>query len=302
MFINFAKRILKKPYRYIFPLVVYRKQRIFRRKVKSRISRANLGQNENLDLESKLAVSIFIPVALKDIARLATTVNSLKKYLRHPIKEIIVCGMFKEPLVEVCAELGVKLIDERDIQPIAKGDISCICNGVDRSGWIYQQLLKLNASNCCESDHILIWDSDTEMLKPTSFENQGKLIIEYSEEIHRPYEVCTTKMLGQCIALDLGFTCHKILFSKVILRAMIKEIESRFGLPWYEAIINCIDADEASGFSEYNVYSNYALIGFSESVEIRHWRNLSDVKTSGRLRNVLIKKMFSTVSYHSWEQ
>jgi hypothetical protein len=302
VFISLLKRILVKPYLFVFPFVVYAKQLVFRRRVESSNIRGNVTQSECRNLESILEVSIFIPVAPKDIRCIAPTVNSLRNNLQHPISEIIVCGRYEESLGRECIELGVKFIDERDVQPVERDDINYICEGIDRSGWIYQQLLKINASNRCKSDHILIWDCDTEMLKPTIFEIQGKLIIEYSEELHTPYDVCTNKLIGQSNGLKLGFTCHKILFSKDILRAMIEEIEQRFQSPWYDAIVSCLDSREASSFSEYNVYSHYALTNYSESFKIRHWRNFADVRTNNLLRNVLVRRMFSSVSYHSWSQ
>jgi len=302
VFINLAKRILDKPYRFFSPFVTYVKQNMFRRRVESEIIRENIVQSKSLDLESSLPVSIFIPVAPKDIKCISPTVNSLRKYFRHPVSEIIVCGKYEESLARECTELGVKFIDERDVQPIEKVDINYICKGIDRSGWIYQQFLKINAINYCKSDHILIWDCDTEMLKPTVFEIEGKLIIEYSEELHTPYDICTNKLIGRSSGLKLGFTCHKILFSKDIVRAMMVEIEQRFQSPWYNAIVSCLDTREASSFSEYNVYSHYVIANYSDSVKIRHWSNFADVKTNNRLRNLLVGRMFSSVSYHSWAQ
>ena len=302
MFINLAKRIFVKPYQFFSPFITYVKQHEFRRRVESELNQENIVQSKSRNLESSLPVSIFIPVAPKDINCISSTVDSLRKYLQHPVSEIIVCGKHEESLGKECSELGIKFIDERDVQPVEKADINYIYKGIDRSGWIYQQLLKMNAINYCKSDHILIWDCDTEMLKPTVFENQGKIIIEYSEELHTPYDICTNKLIGQSSGLKLGFTCHKILFSKDIVRAMMAEIEQRFQSPWYNAIVSCLDSREASSFSEYNVYSHYVIANHSDSVKIRHWRNFADVKTNNHLRYVLVRRMFSSVSYHSWAQ
>jgi len=299
---NLAKKIMHKPHRYIYPFIVYRKQYLFQRQVESHIDIGIISRKMSKDFVSGLAVSVFIPVAIKDMACITLTVNSLKMYLQHPINEIIICGKSDDSLVKKCLELGVTFKDERDVQPIEKDDIDYICDGSDRSSWLYQQLLKINSFNFCASDHVLIWDSDTVLLKPTSFENHGRLIIEFSEELHMPYEVCTTKLIGEYKDLNLGFTCHKILFSKEILRGMVRTIESRSHLPWYGAILESIDTEEASSFSEYNLYSHYAITSSAESILIRHWSNLADVKTNTRFRSALIRKMFSTVSYHSWAQ
>ena len=296
------KTILRVPYKATLPLIIAGRQSLFRRKFESNIKMVALSEIKNQQIMSKLPVSVFIPVAAKDLDCVSITVDSLRKYLQHPIHEIVICGAYEEHLVNECRRLKVKFIDERIVQPIEKSNILYQCNGVDRSGWLYQQFLKLNSPKYCESDHVLVWDSDTELLKPVNFEHEGKDIIEYSEERHDPYDECTAKLLGQNSGIKAGFTCHKILINRTKLLEMLEKIEFRFQLDWYQAIITCLDPTEASSFSEYNLYSNYALENHDMTTQIRHWRNFADSKSANFFRRKLIKKLFVSVSYHSWAQ
>jgi|694.fasta_scaffold17285_4 hypothetical protein len=294
--------ILRGPYKAALPLIIAGRQSLFRQEFESNMNKATVSEVKNRHVMSKLPVSVFIPVAAKDLNCVSITVDSLRKYLQHPIHEIVICGAYEEFLVKECRRLKVNFIDEKIVQPLEKSKIRYLCNGVDRSGWLYQQFLKLNSPKHCKSDHVLVWDSDTELLKPVNFEHDGKHIIEYSEERHDPYDECTAKLLGINSEFKAGFTCHKILFNRTNLLEMLEEIESRFQLDWYQAIITCLDPNEASSFSEYNLYSNYVLKNHDMTTQIRHWRNFADSKSANHFRRKLIMKLFVSVSYHSWAQ
>jgi hypothetical protein len=52
-------------------------------------------------------------------------------------------------------------VDERSILPIGPGNIDYEIDGVDRSGWLYQQLLKLAAASVVAQRYSLALDADT---------------------------------------------------------------------------------------------------------------------------------------------
>jgi|LakMenE18May11ns_1017448.scaffolds.fasta_scaffold9845053_2 hypothetical protein len=296
------KSVIRRPFNACLPLFIAVRQMLFRRKFEADFAKDVIGERKNSHRRSHIPVSIFIPVAVKDLGRLSRTIKSLREFLQHPILEIVICGANEISLTEACAELDVKFIDERIVQPISKSEITYTCNGIDRSGWIYQQLLKINSIKCCISPHILVWDSDTELVQPVNFEYGGKLVIEYSEEHHVPYDACSMKLLGTEPIIKVGFTCHKILFDRRFLIEMIDLIEARFEMAWYEAIMMSLDSSEASSFSEYNLYSSYVTNNHLSSVQLRHWHNFADRESASRVRRILIQKLFVSVSYHSWAQ
>lgn len=298
----FVKYLLRKPYEAFRPIIVAGKQLFFRKSVESKLKKEMVCNSSSHRAFSELPVSVFIPVAIKDLECVSQTVRSIREFLLHPIVEIVICAANEDAIKIECISLDVRFVDEKSVQPIDKSEIKYNCNGIDRLGWLYQQFLKLSSLECCQASHVLVWDSDTELVKPTNFEFQGRFIIEYSEEIHQPYEDCSLKLIGKNSGYNVGFTCHKILFSKPILTEMLNGIESRHQMPWHEAVMSSLDNYEASSFSEYNLYSNYVIANHSDSVKIRHWRNFADVKKSNRFRNVLVRRMFSSVSYHSWAQ
>ena len=298
----FVKSLKRKPYETFSPIIIAGKQFFYRKSVESKLNKEMVGKSCSHQVFSELPVSVFIPVAIKDLECISQTVRAIREFLLHPIVEIVICAANEDAIKIECINLDVKFVDEKTLQPIDKSEIKYNCNGIDRSGWLYQQFLKLSSVEYCQASHVLVWDSDTELVKPTNFEFQGRFIIEYSEEIHQPYEDCSLKLIGKNSGYNVGFTCHKILLSKPILLEMLNEIEERHQIPWHEAVMSSLDNYEASSFSEYNLYSNYLIANHSDLVKIRHWRNFADVKKSNRFRNVLVRRMFSSVSYHSWAQ
>lgn len=218
-----------------------------------------VGKSHSHRVFSELPISVFIPVAIKDFECISQTVRSLREFLLHPIVEIVICAANEDAIKLECGFLDVKFIDEKSVQPIDKSEIKYDCNGIDRSGWLYQQFLKFSSVNYCQASHVLVWDSDTELVRPTNFEFRGRFVIEYSEEVHQPYEDCSLKLIGINTGYNLGFTCHKILISKPVLLQMLNEIEERHQQPWHQAVISSLDDYEASSFSEYNLYSNYVV-------------------------------------------
>jgi hypothetical protein len=296
----FVKSLLRKPYEALRPIIIAGKQFFYLKSVESKLNKEMVGKSYSHQVFSELPVSVFIPVAIKDLECISQTVRSIREFLLHPIVEIVICAVNEDAIKIECINLDVKFVDEKTVQPIDKSEIKYNCNGIDRSGWLYQQFLKLSSVEYCQASHVLVWDSDTELVKPTNFEFQGRFIIEYSEEIHQPYEDCSLKLIGKNSGYNVGFTCHKILLSKPMLLEMLNEIEERHQLPWHEAVISSLDNYQASSFSEYNLYSNYVVKNHPDTIRFRHWRNFADFKSRSQFRKALIKKLFFSVSYHSW--
>ena len=74
--------------------------------------------------------------------------------------------------------LACEVVDEQDVLPIRRDDIDYQFGSVDRSGWLFQQLLKLSADTISSSDHVLVLDADTVMIRPQSFHvrRQGRAL------------------------------------------------------------------------------------------------------------------------------
>lgn len=72
-------------------------------------------------------------------------------------------------MIEFCRTKGCTFIDENTVLPITKKDIHYRSRTWERSGWLFQQLLKLNGDKLCTADYFLVIDADTVLITPTVF-------------------------------------------------------------------------------------------------------------------------------------
>lgn len=247
-------------------------------------------------------VSVFIPVAPKDYWIVSSCVQSLRRNLRNPISELIICGKQSPELLKICREIDCVFIDETTVAPVCRDDLQVFVNGVDRSGWIFQQLLKLNVFNCVSEANALVWDSDTCLIRKAGFLIDEKSVIEYHASKHYPYVSSSEALLGQLPIQNVGFTCHKALFNQEYLAEMKTKIEENSQKSWHKAYTDAIDLNEASSISEYEIYSLFMIRNHFEKVLFRHWRNLSEVSYSSKFRRKILSLWFMSLSYHDYAQ
>jgi hypothetical protein len=247
-------------------------------------------------------VGVFIPVAPKDYDKISFCVSSLREYLLNPIHQIILCGRNDFQLRQLCEKFECEFIDESAIAPIKKSDIQIHANGIDRSGWVFQQILKLSLFQCVNVDNALIWDADTCLNRKMLFAYDGVSVIEYDTYFHQPYFSSATKLLGKIPNLEVGFTCHKLLVNRIYMQEMFELIEHNCDKKWFEAFLEAIDINEASSISEYMMYSLFMLSRYPERVFLQHWRNIAEYGQTSQLRRKVLSIWFRSISHHDYAQ
>jgi len=218
-------------------------------------------------------IDIYIPATLKDIDVLKDVLKNALLYIKHPINKIyLVCKPSAE-FSELCAEYGATMVDERAVLNYSKAHINYIYNDEDRSGWLYQQLLKLNAGTIVETENFLVLDADTIFIKPKVFLYKNKTIFDVSEERHEPYHRVYEKILKRKSVSELSFISHYMLFNKSLLRQLKSEIEIIHGKPWDKVILEFTDYSSISGFSEYELYGNFVSEKYPSKIKKEYWFN-----------------------------
>ncbi len=253
---------------------------------------------------SSLELEVVIPVIEKDFATLPYAIDGVRKNLLHPIRKISVIAPDSQAIRDVCEQLHVAFVSETTVAPVARSDIRYAVAGKDRSGWLYQQLIKLNADTIVECGSFLVLDADTIMTSPQKLEAAGKVILLASEEYHPPYYETYERMFGRKPPSLLSFVCHYMLFEMVALRALKQAIENRSGKDWAQAILDSVDKTEASGFSEYETYGNFFSEHFSGKMIRRYANNrrlppgaIPEVPPSLRESNT----PFASISLHVYD-
>lgn len=262
---------------------------------------------------SKTKIDVVIPAIDKDFETLQYVIDSIRKFVMHPIGKIyIISPSNSEKIKEMCQLKRCEFVDENTVLPTTKKDISyrpkddSSPDGIDRSGWVFQQLLKWGADQICEQEYFLITESDTIFIRPRIFEYKGKVIIPCSTDpCHIPYFKSYEKLLGEKIEPIFNFTSHHSLFQKKVLKQLKKAIQNHCGAIWYKAIIDNLDDKEISSVSDYETYGQFLYSHFRNKVILEHWFNLSlkrgDLKKIEKLEKIHGND-FKAISFHSYNE
>lgn len=211
---------------------------------------------------SDTPLDIFIPTVEKDLEMLPHTIAYAKRNLLHPILNIYIVAPPKEKIVLAAKELGCIFVDETKVLPIQIADIDYFpseCGGCDRRSWLFQQFLKLSCDEICESEHILVIDTDTLLIRPQIYVYKNYTVFQCSDEYHIPYRDVYKKLIGEEAKGPFSFVSHTTLFEKSKLKHFKQHIEYLHNRPWYQAVMDLMDKDQASAFAENESYPQFVV-------------------------------------------
>jgi len=165
-------------------------------------------------------------------------------------------------------DLRVTLLDENCLIP--EIDLRSIGDFIEkagekrsRAGWYFQQFLKMAACFLPDmSEHYLVWDADTVMLKPIQFINdQNQVLVKPSSEYHQPYFDTYQRIFGKTRSVDYSFISEHFMIKTQYMNELIAAIESRTNSKrhWVWEIMEAVETKHLSGagFSEYETYGNF---------------------------------------------
>lgn len=230
--------------------------------------------NFRAGISSDIPLDVVIPVIEKDLWILPTTVSSLRKHVKHPLGKIFAVSPPSRKIEEFCRRAGCAFVQEDEVSPLEKCEVEYISLGVDRSGWLLQQLIKLNADTVSSSEYILVFDADTVLVRPQIFLFDGKVIFSHSNEYHRPYFSAHERILREKPQTHLSFVSHHMLFQRSVLLRLKRTIEEIHRKPWYRAVLENLDFLEFSAFAEYETYGNFFLSRYRGKALQTYWFNL----------------------------
>ena len=211
-------------------------------------------------------MDVVIPCSLDDIPMLRLCIEGLRRNVNE-IGKIIVIGKDCSPFRMFCKKNWLFFVDEVEFMGYGKDDIN-ICRP-RRAGWLYQQLIKLNAANLVQSDNFLVMDADHVLLKPHTFISDGKWNFYTSEEYHKPYFLAINNLFnGKYDKIcEKSFISDKMVFNKSMLAAMKDEIEKCCKESWDKAIINNY-VNSNSGFSEFETYGTWVYSNYKDKCQL----------------------------------
>ncbi|MDF9844345.1 MULTISPECIES: DUF6492 family protein [unclassified Paenibacillus] len=247
------------------------------------------------------AIDVLIPAIDKDLATLPFVIDSLRRHVRHPISHIFIVSPASSRIRELCTRKSCIFVDETTVLPFTKQDIHYSSSRWNRSGWLYQQLLKMNGDRICREPFFLVIDADTVLIRPHRFRSGGKTVF-YCRNWSQPeYFRTYRKLLGTAAPSPRSFVTHYMLFEKKKLSALKRTIEARQGLTWHAAIIRSINKKKQFGFSEFETYANYVYSKNRSAVLLRNANNKSLHSPAGSLGEKQIRKLartYRSLSFH----
>ena len=215
-------------------------------------------------------IDVVIPVIEKDLDILPLCLEGVKHCVPHPIRETYIVAPSSDRIEAFCQEHGTTFVEESSVLGYGPRSIDYSVNGTNRAGWIFQQLLKLSG-RIGTAPYFLVIDADHILVRRHTFlDNCGRTVFYMSKEFHPPYYRSIESLLGMPYGETLSYVDHKMLFSREWLHTLQQHLEQRFDMPWDKAILQHLDANEISCFSEYETYGTYLP---ARSKHLLPWRN-----------------------------
>jgi hypothetical protein len=246
-------------------------------------------------------IDILIPTILKDFETLRLLIESLS-LINHKINKIYIVSPTNDEIVDFCEKNNIIHIDDLDAVGFSKKNINYVVNGLDRSGWLYQQLIKLSCDNITELKDVLVIDSDTIFVNKNCFFSENKFLFFTSTEWHQPYFDTFKNIFGYAAPSRLSFISHMMIFNHDKLKEMKKELEKKHNKSWQEVYLSTASPTESSCISEYDTYANWMLYNYPNEVKIYPFYNKNDSRKNIVTLNELCKKYpnLKSVSFHSY--
>lgn len=222
---------------------------------------------------------IIIPLGPNDLNKIDIMFDNTKKNVIGYNKIYIITN--KQNFNKLEKYNNIILIDE-NIFDFNINYINSLKNNTDkrRSGWYFQQLIKLYAGFYINNllPNYLVIDSDTNFLKPTTFFQNDLPLYNFGSEHHKPYFTHMQKLHPSLYKKsNVSGICHHMMFQKNIIKQLFYLVESYHNKKFYEIFLENVSNNEwsGSGASEYEIYFNYLHLYHNNKFKIRElkWTN-----------------------------
>lgn len=250
-------------------------------------------------------IDVVIPIIKKDLTILPLCFEGIRRCVVNPIKKIYIVAPEEKEIVDFCYAHNVIYVNEKQVLGISPKDINLLIkddngNITDRSGWLFQQLLKLSGKiGTC--DNYLCIDADHILIAPHTFiSNKGIPVFYTSSEYHKAYYRNIERLIGISELSSLSYVAHKMIFNKQNLNSLHACIEKKNHKNWIEAIIASYDRKEGAGFSEFELYGN-----FVHNKILRPWKQYAltykSLNTYDLLKNEYSRK-YNSITFSAYNK
>lgn len=249
-------------------------------------------------------IDLFLVTINKDFPTLPYVIEAAKKHVQHQINNVYIVTRHNEQIKTFCQENSYHFIDEITVLGYGKEAIDYKVDGIDRSGWLFQQLLKFHGDTIVQSENYLSICTDTILICPHKFLDKGRIIFRQNEEWHTPYFTNFAKVFGYKTKTWFSYTSHMMLFNKTMMRQLKAELETKHAKPWDQVYIDTKNENinEQSCISDYDTYANWIRCNYPNQVKSIPLYNATFSRT--RLAQLpelekTFKHKYHSVSFHA---
>ena len=206
---------------------------------------------------SQEPIDVVIPIISKDIHILPLCLEGVRHCVKHPIKQIYIVAPAQQEIIDFCSNNDLQFVDETSIFGFGPQTLNLQTDFGNRSGWLFQQLVKLSGRVgtcryylCIDADHVLI--------RPHVFlTDTGQTVFYMSYEEHQPYYNNIHRLMPDLQLASLSYVDHKMLFDKRQIEMLQQKLSQEAGVDWVHNILNNYDRHCHAGFSEFELYGNF---------------------------------------------
>lgn len=221
-------------------------------------------------------MQLIMIVSVEDAARAIQNIKYIERNL--PVDEIVVIGNKKVGEMVRASGKKISFLEEdclyqgmnfRNIEKI----IEKRSGTQGRTGWYFQQFLKMAYAMVCEEEYYLVWDGDTIPVRRIAlFHTNGKPYMALKQEYNPAYFDTLKTLLGLDKVRKESFISEHMLIRVSYMKELIAQIEqnpSCAGEAFYEKILYAVEKDmlRGSGFSEFETYGTYVTVKHPEAYE-----------------------------------
>jgi hypothetical protein len=245
-------------------------------------------------------IDLLITLIDKDIMVAKKCIESVKLHSLNKIRNVYIVAPDTVTIRGFCKENNCSFINEDSVSPYTSIEILSKGIGMQRVGWIKQQLIKLNSDNLIPLlDRYLIIDADTILLKKQFFSKNGRDVLKFSDEFHFLYKFSSKLILGSFFYSMNSFIAHHQLIQKATLSEMKKHISNFHKKEWYDVFIDAA-LNNSNFVSEYELYAQFCIKNKRENIIAQYWFNINDKFKNFKKLNKTHPKAQS-VSFHNYE-
>lgn len=225
------------------------------------------------DLCFSRGVDIVYVVHNKDAGTLTQSIESLGLIKNITINNIFIITNDLSMLKGLIRDDRVSFISEVEVLGFSANHYQYPLESTvlpNRSGWLYQQFLKLGWAYKSPSDNYIVIDADTHFIEPISFfDKSDRFIFFGTEEWWPTYFAAFFLMFNEKHKALWSRTAHMMVFNRQHVLQMLAELESLHDLPWHEVIAKTRSLNSHACFSEYETYANWMLLRYPNECSVR---------------------------------